>query len=102
MAQDSDITKPEDKGKSKAVDESKKEKPLVNGKKEDDKIDCMPTPMMTLGQNKGQYRVNFNQSTAPEELSEEDQQLKSELDMLVERLSVCLWPARGYGVESLF
>jgi hypothetical protein len=28
--------------------------------------------------------------TAPEELSEEDQQLKSELDMLVERLTVCL------------
>lgn len=27
---------------------------------------------------------------ATEELSEEDQQLKSELDMLVERLTVCL------------
>lgn len=26
-----------------------------------------------------------------EELSEEDQQLKSELDMLVERLTVCKW-----------
>ena len=30
---------------------------------------------------------------APEELSEEDQQLKSELDMLVERLTV--WPSNA-------
>lgn len=32
---------------------------------------------------------------AAEELSEEDQQLKSELDMLVERLTVCLVFAMG-------
>ncbi|KAI0117763.1 armadillo-type protein [Nemania sp. FL0031] len=59
--------KDESKGKGKATDpkadEAKKGKdgqPQANGKKEDDKVD--------------------------EELSEEDQQLKSELDMLVERL----------------
>ncbi len=31
---------------------------------------------------------NLQMDSAPEELSEEDQQLKSELDMLVERLTV--------------
>lgn len=33
--------------------------------------------------------VKANCSAAAEELSEEDQQLKNELDMLVERLTVC-------------
>jgi desulfoferrodoxin (superoxide reductase-like protein) len=43
MAQDSDVPKAADKGKGKAVDDSKDEKslPLINGKKEDDKKDCM-------------------------------------------------------------
>lgn len=67
MAQDSDLSKTTDKGKGKAVDdETQKDKagqPAANGKKDDDK----------------------DQSS--EELSEEDQQLKSELDMLVERLT---------------
>ncbi|KAN0096144.1 putative 26S proteasome regulatory subunit rpn-1 [Hyaloscypha variabilis] len=73
MAQDGEPPKSVDKGKGKAVDgepskaeEVKKDKdgkPLVNGKQEEPKIG------------------------APEELSEEDQQLKSELDMLVERLT---------------
>lgn len=31
-------------------------------------------------------------AAAEEELSEEDQQLKSELDMIVERLTVCIFP----------
>jgi hypothetical protein len=31
-----------------------------------------------------------NDDAASEDLSEEDQQLKSELDMLVERLTVCM------------
>ncbi|KAK4193741.1 armadillo-type protein [Podospora australis] len=68
MAQDSDLSKGADKGKGKAVDtkaeETQKDKagqPVANGKKDEDK--------------------------AEEELSEEDQQLKSELDMLVERLT---------------
>ncbi|KAF3767410.1 26S proteasome regulatory complex, non-ATPase subcomplex, Rpn1 subunit [Cryphonectria parasitica EP155] len=60
-----------DKGKGKAIENGKPEevkkdkdgKPIANGKKEDEK----------------------DEST--EELSEEDQQLKSELDMLVERLT---------------
>lgn len=38
---------------------------------------------------------------AAEELSEEDQQLKSELDMLVERLTVCLVSAIGRQVLIL-
>ncbi|KAL2761149.1 hypothetical protein ACRALDRAFT_2117839 [Sodiomyces alcalophilus JCM 7366] len=64
MAQDSDMPTAADKGKGKAVDEPKKEKTLVNGKKEDEKI-----------------------IDSAEELSEEDQQLKNELEMLVERLT---------------
>ncbi|KAI3318316.1 armadillo-type protein [Xylariaceae sp. AK1471] len=70
MAPANDASKVTDKGKGKATDgkadESKKGKdgqPSANGKKDDDKVD------------------------ATEELSEEDQQLKSELDMLVERLT---------------
>ncbi|KAG5922286.1 proteasome regulatory particle base subunit [Claviceps africana] len=64
MAQGSDAPKAADKGKGKAVDTSKDEKPVLNGKKDDEK-------------NKA----------AEEELSEEDQQLKGELDMMVERLT---------------
>lgn len=72
MAQDSELSKATDKGKGKAVDhdrkadEAQKDKagqPLANGKKGDETTD------------------------SSEELSEEDQQLKSELDMLVERLT---------------
>ncbi|KAI1168320.1 armadillo-type protein [Nemania serpens] len=68
MAPNSEAPKASDKGKGKATDSKAEEtpkgkdgQPQANGKKEDDKID--------------------------EELSEEDQQLKSELDMLVERLT---------------
>ncbi|KAI1127355.1 armadillo-type protein [Nemania abortiva] len=68
MAPNKDASEATNKGKGKATDgkadEVKKGKdgqPQANGKKEDDKVD--------------------------EELSEEDQQLKSELDMLVERLT---------------
>ncbi|KAH8735984.1 26S proteasome regulatory subunit rpn1 [Ilyonectria robusta] len=64
MAQDSELPKAADKGKGKAVDDAKKDKPLANGKKEDDKVEA-----------------------AEEELNEEDQQLKNELDMMVERLT---------------
>ncbi|KAF7561709.1 hypothetical protein G7046_g2431 [Stylonectria norvegica] len=64
MAQDSEVPKAADKGKGKAVDDAKKDKPVVNGKKENDKADA-----------------------ADEELSEEDQQIKNELDMIVERLT---------------
>ncbi|KAK3318521.1 armadillo-type protein [Apodospora peruviana] len=72
MAQDSELSKTADKGKGKAVDsdpkaeEVQKDKdgnPVASGKKADDKAD------------------------GSEELSEEDQQLKNELDMLVERLT---------------
>ncbi|KAJ2973245.1 hypothetical protein NUW58_g8985 [Xylaria curta] len=72
MAPNSDTSKATDKGKGKAkatdgkADEATKGgdgQPQANGKKDDDKVD------------------------AAEELSEEDQQLKSELDLLVERLT---------------
>ncbi|KAK6827725.1 hypothetical protein PG987_011066 [Apiospora arundinis] len=69
MAKD-DVPKSVDKGKGKAVadnkaDDTKKGKDAqVNGKKDDEKI-----------------------VDSAEELSEEDQQLKNELDMLVERLT---------------
>ncbi|KAK0620373.1 armadillo-type protein [Immersiella caudata] len=71
MAQDGDVSKAADKGKGKAVEGDRKPEdaekdaagqPTANGKK-DDKAD------------------------ASEELSEEDQQLKGELEMLVERLT---------------
>jgi 26S proteasome regulatory subunit N1 len=39
MAQDTDAPKAGDKGKGKAADDSKDEKPVLNGKKEDDKKD---------------------------------------------------------------
>ncbi|KAM0323492.1 hypothetical protein ACHAQA_008772 [Verticillium albo-atrum] len=64
MAPDSEKPTAADKGKGKAVDEPKSDKPVANGKKEDGKI-----------------------VDSAEELSEEDQQLKNELDMLVERLT---------------
>jgi hypothetical protein len=35
------------------------------------------------------YDANADAATAEEELNEEDQQLKGELDMMVERLTVC-------------
>ncbi|AEO55255.1 hypothetical protein MYCTH_2298906 [Thermothelomyces thermophilus ATCC 42464] len=67
MAQESDLSKTADKGKGKAVDDTtqkdKAGQPVANGKKDDDKAE------------------------SSEELSEEDQQLKNELDMLVERLT---------------
>lgn len=44
MAQDSELPKPADKGKGKAVDDAKKEKPISNGKKDDDKIESMGIP----------------------------------------------------------
>ncbi|KAK0751176.1 armadillo-type protein [Schizothecium vesticola] len=72
MAQDGDVSKAADKGKEKAVDaeqkvdDSQKDaagKPAANGAKDDGKAD------------------------SSEELSEEDQQLKNELEMIVERLT---------------
>ncbi|KAK1776077.1 armadillo-type protein [Copromyces sp. CBS 386.78] len=67
MAQESDMSKTADKGKGKAVDDEKKPQDVdgktpANGKKEEEQ-------------------------NASEELNEEDQQLKSELEMLVERLT---------------
>ncbi|KAK3948444.1 armadillo-type protein [Pseudoneurospora amorphoporcata] len=67
MAQESDLSKTADKGKGKAVDDEKKPQDVdgktpANGKKEEEQ-------------------------NASEELNEEDQQLKSELEMLVERLT---------------
>lgn len=41
MAQDTDMTTPEDKGKGKATGGPNDDKPLLNGKKEDDKADGM-------------------------------------------------------------
>ncbi|CAG9936980.1 unnamed protein product [Clonostachys rosea f. rosea IK726] len=65
MAQDSDVPTSAAKGKGKAEETPKDEKPVLNGKKEE-------------GEKK---------DSTEEELSEEDQQLKNDLDMLVERLT---------------
>ncbi|KAF4513317.1 hypothetical protein G6O67_000605 [Ophiocordyceps sinensis] len=66
MAKDGDAptTAGKGKGKGKAVDEPKDKKPVLNGKKGVAKKEA-----------------------AEEELNEEDQQLKNELDMMVERLT---------------
>merc|ERR1712000_361962 len=65
MAQDSDVPTSADKGKGKAVEEPKNDKSVANGKKEDEE----------------------KKDATGEELNEEDQQLKNELDMIVERLT---------------
>lgn len=92
MAQDGDMSKAADKGKGKAidveqkVDDSQKDtagKPAANGAKDDDKDDCSLAPPAV-----GPRRIHANCSPASEELSEEDQQLKNELEMIVERLTV--------------
>jgi 26S proteasome regulatory subunit N1 len=90
MAQDIDMTAPGDKGKGKAGDEKKDDKPQVNGKKDNDKAEgAMLDPNYAVA-------VANGMATAGEELSEEDQQLKNDLDMLVERLTV-----RKYVLECL-
>ena len=48
MAGDSEATKPTDKGKGKVVDDPKKDKSLINGKKEDEKVvDCTQNPQLS-------------------------------------------------------
>ena len=53
MAQDSDLAKTADKGKGKAVDdETQKDKagqPAANGKKDDDKDECLCSPRIAFG-----------------------------------------------------
>lgn len=83
MAQDSDAPKSVDKGKGKALDESKDDKPILNGKKEEDK---KGGTLRRAGLNV--QSVADQTPAAEEELNEEDQQLKNELDMMVERLTV--------------
>lgn len=91
MAQDSDVSKSASKGKGKAVEADKVEDAKkakdgqANGKKDDDKIvdgEAHGSQMQLVP------ALFANPKLAAEELSEEDQQLKNELDMLVERLTV--------------
>ena len=93
MAQDSDVPKTADKGKGKAVDDGKSEKSVVNGKKEEEqKASAYNDEAMGPGGPQGQadFVSHAGITGAEEELNEEDQQLKNELDMIVERLSVSL------------
>lgn len=41
MAKDAELPKAADKGKGKATEDTKDEKPVLNGKKDDDKNECM-------------------------------------------------------------
>lgn len=86
MAQDSETPTAADKGKGKAVEkaeDAKKDKePVVNGKKDDEKDECWSHPCAP------KRTKLIHPTLATEELNEEDQQLKNELDMLVERLTV--------------
>lgn len=103
MAQDSEPPKSVDKGKGKAVEgeasknkdvkKDKDGKPLVNGKVEEPVVGGM----LKLYRHDQHHTDHF---VAGEDLSEEDQQLKSELDMLVERLSVCHLPPLSHDVSS--
>lgn len=94
MAQDSDLPKPAaaaDKGKGKAVDDVKDDKAVADGKKkEDDKKDGIAPPLSLALLLLDVQWADFCASAAEEELNEEDQQLKSELDMMVERLTVSI------------
>lgn len=100
MAQDSETPKSIDKGKGKAVDgevvkgkEVKKDKdgkPLVNGKEDEPAVGGM------FKCSQGSLNFLLTVVVASEDLSEEDQQLKSELDMLVERLTVRRCPAMDH------
>lgn len=92
MAQEHEEHKPADKGKGKAVDpkvqdgpKDKDGKSVANGKKDEKPSDSE----WHCGLPSGQMIFLLTRiCRAAEELSEEDQQLKNELDMLVERLSV--------------
>ena len=44
----------------------------------------------------GSARKRANPAPDAEELSEEDQQLKNDLEMMVERVAVSAWPRRGW------
>ncbi|KAI6785183.1 26S proteasome regulatory subunit rpn-1 [Emericellopsis cladophorae] len=79
MAQDSDVPMSADKGKGKAVEEPKNDKSVANGKKEDEE----------------------KKDATGEELNEEDQQLKNELDMIVERLTESNTPLYKPSLEAM-
>ena len=103
MAKEGERSAPVDKGKGKAQDarevpEGKKpqknEKQEANGKKKGDE----PKEGRSTSPAGGlrlflPAKTNTDTTIHPEELNEEDQQLKGELEMLVERLKVWLFGA---------
>lgn len=56
--------------------------------------------MPLQGRTVGGHVTNLVVAAAEEELSEEDQQLKGELDMMVERLTVRIGPFPNTGVAQ--
>lgn len=105
MAQDDKKPTMEEKGKGKApasdavngVDGKKEPKKDKDGKIiEDDMLRVHVEGMLNPGQRLLKKRLWLTDVGRTEELSEEDQQLKSNLDMLVERLQVRATPYSGY------
>lgn len=100
MAKEGERSAPVDKGKGKAEDvkdvpagkkPQKDEKQQANGKKKDEEPQEGRSSVCTRGRPStvpNTARNDADVTTRPEELSEEDQQLKGELEMLVERLKV--------------
>lgn len=100
MAKEGERSAPVDKGKGKAEDvkdmsagkkPQKDEKQQANGKKKDEEPQEGRSSISTRGRPStvpNTARNDADVTTRPEELSEEDQQLKGELEMLVERLKV--------------
>lgn len=93
MGKESDKSAKLDKGKGKAVDTPDKKdvdpsKPTTEKSSNNTKKDKKDEPQEGMLIARG-VELNFDEvDDSVEELSEEDQQLKSELEMLVERLKV--------------
>lgn len=101
MAKEGERSAPVDKGKGKGKAEDVKDVPVgkkpqkdekqqANGKKKDDEPQEGRSSMIISAgdpSNRGRH-VDADVTTCTEDLSEEDQQLKGELEMLVERLKV--------------
>lgn len=101
MAKEGERSAPVDKGKGKGKAEEVKDVPIgkkpqkdekqqANGKKKDDEPQEGRSSMVISAGDPVRHRqaVDADVTTCIEELSEEDQQLKGELEMLVERLKV--------------
>lgn len=96
MAKEGERSAPADKGKGKVEDvkdlpggknDQKEEKSAADGKKKEEPKEGMPVRRALRGHH---LSIETLTKQSIEELSEEDLQLKNDLEMLVERLKVWL------------